>query len=404
MKKIVVLFMTMVTSQLYAQNLESRLQEIKERNNLVGLSVCLVGGNKITQSHHLGLRDVERNLPVDENTVFRIASISKMVTVTALMQLYDKGLFHLDDDVSKYLGFELRNPNFPNQPITFKMLMSHTSGLRDGTGYNSFLMASYSVKPFPAIKSVVQPGGEFYTEDMWSKTESVTKEYFTYANINFGLLGTLVECISGERFDKYCIAHIFEPLCIKASFDVRDIPDINNVAAIYRNENGKWVIQTDGWKGVRPASRKLEDYVIGSNAVLFAPQGGLRISAADLSRFMIMHMNNGLYGNSRILSEQASKLMHNAVWKYNGENGATENDFFLSYGLGTVSTDKLIPGAELIGHSGDAYGLLSGMYFIRDRGIGIIFITNGGEWKPADNGWQSVEKEVANSCYMFLNR
>ncbi len=387
----------------HSQDFKSELLRIKEKNNLVGISVCLVKDGKVVFTFNDGLRDIDRNLPVTEHTVYRIASVSKMVTVSALMQLYEKGLFKLDDDVSEYLGFKLRNPNFPDKPVTFQMLMSHTSSIRDGAGYDNFLSASYTQKPFPLLSSVLVPGGVFYTDDIWSKTDAPGCGYFQYVNLNFGILGTLVERISGERFDKYCIDHIFKPLGMNASFDVRDIPDINNMAVLYRKEDGKWVPQNDNWRGVRPADRALGDYKIGSNAVLFAPQGGLRVSAADLTKFMIAHMNNGKYGKVRILADSTAKRMHKVVWSYNGNNGFSEKDFYTNYALAFMRTDKLVPGVGLIGHSGDAYGLLSGLYYSEKDKSGIVFMTNGGEWKPgAYSGWQTIEEDVMTACYKFL--
>lgn len=406
MKKYAFLFFLCVFPfRCFSQDLSNELLHIKQKNNLVGLSVCLVKDGKVVFTHYDGLRDVDRNLPTNENTVYRIASISKMSTVTALMQLYEKGLFKLDDDVSKYLGFELRNPNFPDKPITFKMLMSHTSSIRDGAGYDSFLMASYRQKPFPQLSSVLIPGGSFYTDDIWSKTNAPGTGYFQYVNLNYGILGTLVERISGERFDLYCAKNIFSPLGITGSFDVRNIPDINNMAVLYRKEDGKWAAQNDNWNGVRPPDRDLKDYLIGSNAVLFAPQGGLRISAADISKFMIMHMNNGKYGEVRILADSTAKRMHKVVWSFNGSNGNSEKDFFTTYAFGCMRTEKLVPGVELLGHSGDAYGLLSGLYYSEKDKIGIVFITNGGEWKPGTySGWQTVEEDIMTACYRFLSK
>jgi CubicO group peptidase (beta-lactamase class C family) len=184
---------------------------------------------------------------------------------------------------------------------------------------------------------------------------------------------------------------------------VRDIPDINNIAVLYRKENGKWTPQNDNYSGVRPPQRALEDYKVGSNAVLFAPQGGLRVSATDLAKFMILHMNNGKYDKIRIIADSTAKRMHQVVWSYNGSNGFSEKDFYTNYALAFMRTDKLVPGVELIGHSGDAYGLLSGLYYSEKGKTGIVFMTNGGEWKPGVySGWQTIEEDIMTACYKYL--
>ncbi len=387
----------------FSQNLTEKLIEIGKRNDLVGMSVCVVKQGDPVLKFHFGAKNLDRGLPIDDSTVYRIASISKMVTVTALMLLYDQGLFKLNDDVNNYLGFKLRNPNFPDVPITFAMLMSHTASLREGKGYDDFLGASYQNDTIPELHTLLCKGETYFTDDMWSNTDGPDKNYFSYANINFGILGTLVERISGERFDKYCIEHIFKPLKLNASFDVRDIDNINNVAVIYRKQDSTWTPQTDNWKGICPVKRNLVNYKIGSNAVIFAPQGGVRISALDLSKFMVLHQNNGIYKGVRILSDSTCKRMHQLIWKTNGSNGDTSNDFFTTYALGCMKTDKLIPGAILTGHSGEAYGLLSDMYYSEKEDWGIVFIMNGGIFKTGSySGWYKLEEEIFTACYKEL--
>src|SRR5665647_1487420 len=124
--------------------MQQSVDDIRNKYDLMGLSVVTVCDGKISGAFHAGLRDNERNLPVNDSTMFRIASISKLVMTTAMMKLYDKKLFKLDDDVSKYLGFTLRNPNHPDSPITICMLLSHTSSINEGSGYDGFLTATYT--------------------------------------------------------------------------------------------------------------------------------------------------------------------------------------------------------------------------------------------------------------------
>jgi hypothetical protein len=131
----------------------------------------------------------------------------------------------------------------------------------------------------------------------------------------------------------------------------------------------------------------------------------VRISAKDLTVFMLLHKKNGIYKGIRILSDSSARLMHKVVWKSNGQNGDTNNDFFTNYALGCMQTDKLIPGKMLIGHSGDAYGLLSDMYYSESEDFGIVFITNGGWLKKGNySGWYSVEEDFFKACYLELKK
>ena len=384
--------------------LDSLLQNIRERYDVVGMSVVVLQDSGITFSGHYGMRDLNRNLPVTQMTQYRIASISKMITATAVMQLYEQGLFELDEDVSDYLPFSLRNPNYSEQVITFRKLLSHTGSLRDGSGYHGFLSASYSQSPPPVLAELLQPGGGFYSADMFSSAQSPAAAYFQYANINFGILGTLVESISGQRFDVYCRKHIFEPLGMTASFNVTDLPEIDDLAVLYREQNGHWVAQFDNYGGIPPGERDLSAYSIGSNGVIFAPQGGLRCSAEDLAKFMAVHLQGGIYHNQRILADSTTALMHRKVWEYNGNNGNYYYGIFRNYALGNHTTPNLLPGESLTGHPGEAYGLISDIYFSRSGRYGIVFITNGGNWGYGSySGWYNMEERVFQACFDYLS-
>jgi CubicO group peptidase (beta-lactamase class C family) len=126
----------------------------------MGMSVVGICKGKVSFSYYRGLADFARNVPID--TKYRVASVSKSVTAIALMQLYEQGYFSLDDDVSTHVGFTLRNPNFPTTPITYRMLLSHTSSLNDGNTYDSFLNATYTQNPLPALSELLTPSGTSY--------------------------------------------------------------------------------------------------------------------------------------------------------------------------------------------------------------------------------------------------
>lgn len=383
--------------------LDSLLSAIKTKYDLVGMSVTVTKDTVIVFSKGFGLRDVARNLATDCQTAYRIASISKMVTATAVMQLFEQGYFKLDNDISDFIGFDLKNPKYPDQPITFKMLLSHTSSLRDGNGYNRFLNDSYSKTPPPAIRELLVAGGAYFTSDMFDGNRAPDQNYFQYANINFGVLGTLVERISGERFDIYCKKHIFEPLGMNSSFNVLDLTDINDVAVLYRKSGGVWIAQADQYNGSFPPERDLSGYTVGDNGAIFAPQGGLRTSAFDLAKFLIVHQSGGGYRCARILNDTTIAKMHNVVWSHNGSNGNNYYGIFKTYGLGNHTTTDLLRGINLIGHPGEAYGLISDMYFSKQDNFGIIFITNGGSWGSGSySGWYNVEEDVFGACFAQL--
>jgi len=378
--------------------IQQAVERISLEYDMMGLSVIAVCNGKIAGEWYAGLRDYERNLPVNENTKYRIASISKFVMTTAMMKLCDQKRLDLDEDAGNYLGFPLRNPNHPETPITVRMLLLHTGSINEGTGYDEFLMATYNNVGDPAsFSELLVPGGRYYTDNMWRK--EAPGEYYTYCNANFGLAATIIERITGQRFETFIQENLFIPLKITGSYISEGVADINNLAVIYRKEDGRWTARTDNYKGVMSSPRDFSGYVTGTNAAVFSPQGGLRISAAELARIMILHMNKGKYEGNRIISKKSIRLMHRAQFISTGTNSDNEGVRIGNRGLSvqilpeSASGTILPEGSHFLGHSGSAYGLFSDLYFDPKGKYGFIFITNGLGKAP--------EKGSSGSFYNF---
>ena len=362
--------------------MQQAIENIRQEFNLTGLSVAAVCDSRLAGTWHAGMRDLERNLPVDDSTKYRVASISKLVLTTAMMKLCEEKLLNLDDDAGNYLGFTLRNPHHPDKLITVRMLLLHTSSINEGNGYDSFLTDTYNnVSDPPSFSDLLVPGGRYYTDNMWR--EEAPGEYYTYCNANFGLAGTVIENITGKRFEDYMQETLFRPMGITGSYIPEGVHDINNLAVIYHVEDGNWVVGTDDFGGVMSEPRDFSGYVTGTNAAVFSPQGGLRISAAELARIMILHLNKGKYEGEKIISAKSIKLMHTPEWVYDGTNGDVAGGRKESRGPGVhilpvaEDSDALPPGVTMMGHSGSAYGLISLFYFNPEGRYGFIFMTNG---------------------------
>ena len=361
----------------FAQNLQQQLQNVATANGLIGMSVVTTCGTDVQDVVHTGKSNVALNISVTDSTRYRIASISKLVTAIGLMGLHEQGLFGLDDDVSTALGFSFRNPAFPTVPITYRMVLSHTSSFQDGTGYADFLNATYSTAPPPPISELALPGGDWYTANLWRTEQPGT--YFTYSNANFGIVGTLIEALSGQRFDVYMRQQVLLPLGINGSYNVQDLYSLDDLAVLYRNS----APQADNFNGVMPPAPDLSQYVIGSNGLYFAPQGGLRISALELARFAILLNNEGTYDGTALLQPATVALMLGDEWTWNGSNGDNYYGLFRSWGLGVhritaqSGGDVVFPGTAMFGHAGEAYGLISDLYVDPATGFALVFITNG---------------------------
>ena len=373
-----------------------------------GLGVIAFKDGKEVYSKFIGYRNINKKLSVTRDTRFRVASISKMFTIFTIMQFVDKGTIDLDTDVSEYLGFNLRNPNFLETPITVRMLASHTSSLRDGNNYS--LPPECSIEEFFISNDAGYEAGIHFAP----RSETIGN-YFKYSNLNYNLLGTIIEKVTGERFDLYQKKHILNQLDMKADYVVSNLvkDEFNNLGTIYKksknsvwNEDFDWIAQVDDYIE-QPAKDSIQirstdddnstkyydlnDYKVGTNATIFSPTGGLRISFEELSHCLQMLMNDGIYNGRQIISKGLLDEMMSLQWVYNGNNGDNYGVMF-NYGLGMYKIEggsdaRLCKDYDIdfIGHSGEAYGLISGLYFIPNTMSGVLFMTNGTAVEPDIN-------------------
>lgn len=172
---------------------ERAITKLMVMAHMSALSAAIVRGNEVVWAKGFGLYDRENNKEADERTIYLVASISKTFTSTAIMQLYEKGYFKLDDDVNGYLPFSLRNPNYPDKPVTFRMLLAHQSSLaEDHPAFYAYIPGDLEVEgyPYPWLEEYLVPGGINYIPQIW--TDLPPGKEMNYANAGYGLLGYLV--------------------------------------------------------------------------------------------------------------------------------------------------------------------------------------------------------------------
>lgn len=342
-------------------------------------------------------RATGRRITVDDPV--RVASISKLIVALGVMRLAEQGRVELDADVSRWLGWELRNPAFPATPITLRMLLSHTSSVQDeGDNY---------VLPYPqTVRAALARPGSF-------DAQHPPGSYFRYSNLNFPIIGSALERATGERFDRLMEREVLKPLGLDACFNWTTCSDAKLARAVvlYRPDGS---VARDDLRGKRPdcpvftegSDCDLGAYVLGTNGALFAPQGGLRASASDLATVGRLLLNGGRHEGRPFLSEATVETILRPVWTYDGSNGDTSEGFYCSYGLAAQSLpagvggcrdDLFGDGRAVAGHAGEAYGLRSGLWIDRERRVGIAyFATND----PADpprgrSAYYAVEEWLA---------
>ncbi|MBP2634899.1 MAG: dap [Firmicutes bacterium] len=369
--------------------LDKQLLKIMETYKIVGLSAAIFNDNKLIWKGGYGWANLEATLPVTPGTIFRAASLSKMVTATALMQLYDQGKFALDDDISLYLGYQVRNPLYPDDKITFRHLLTHTSSILDDGAYAAILETPSQLFE-TAVKELLVPDGAYY--DPATFGDYAPGSQFSYSNFGTGIVGALVEKLSGLSFDQYCTRYIFKPLAMDASFEPATIKNWQNIAVLYRPDTdlASFRPTKDNYQGQKPLPP--EPHPLGTLA--HSPAGGLRVNATDFAKFIQAHMNGGVYSGTRILKNDTADLMHNMHWAGFGLSG-----FYRQKGLNFHITDDLVPGKRLVGHAGEAYGLVSDAYYNPVSKQGIVFFLNGADLSAESNPYHPVETDIATALF-----
>ena len=360
-----------VTSIAQENKAEAAIEQIMKENPVMGLSVAVVKDNKFIYTHSFGLKDAETNAPLTNDNIFRIASISKSFSATAVMQLVEAKKVNLDQDVSELVGFKVRNPKFPETVITLRLMLSHLSSINDSQGYFSL--------------DSINPAKSANWENCYNNYEPGKK--YMYCNLNFNMIGTIIEKVSGERFDAYIQNHILKPLQLYGGYYVNEL-DKSKFATIYeyQPDAAKFVVSPNAYA---PRTTEVAAYQMGYSTPIFSPTGGMKISAKDLATYMMMHANYGKYNGVRIISKKSSKLMQTAV------------SDVAPYGFALESPGSIMVGKKMIGHTGSAYGLFSAMFFDPQEKYGIVVISNG--CHPGEtSGYNNVIRKTVNALYENL--
>ena len=365
------IFLFSAFAQAQPEKAEAGIKAIMQEIPVMGLSVAVVKDNKIIYTQSFGTKSRENNAPLTNDCIFRIASISKSFSATSIMQLAERKKLSIDQDVSELIGFKVRNPKFPETVITLRLMMSHLSSINDSQGYFSL----------DAINPAKNPN--------WAQSYSSYEpgKGYAYCNLNFNMIGAIIEKISGERFDQYVIKHVLDPLGLYGGYDVDGL-DKSRFASIYeyKADSSKFILSEGAYAS---RAKEISNYAMGYTTPVFSPTGGMKISATDLAKYMLMHSNYGKHKGKRVISKKSAQQMQTAL---SAEEG---------YGFAIETTSKMIPSKTLKGHTGVAYGLFSAMFFQPEEKFGIVVISNGCAPGYSD-GYNTVIRKAVNCLYESL--
>lgn len=358
-------------------------KEISENASLVGASSLVFKDGKIVEKLNYGFSSLEKHKKVNNNTVFRIASVSKIMVALCIMKLYEEGKLDLTKDISEYLGFNVRNPKYPDVVITLKMIMTQTSSITDGfeKDVNSDVDSGYNLingtNEECTLRDLLDPDGKRFVKETFSNYRPAT--HFEYSNFGCGILACIVEKITGEYFTDYVKKIVFKPLKIDASFVVTDIKT-KNIASTYLYRDGENKLCRSREMFINNVYKK---FPLGEN--FRGPAGGLFISTNGLMKIMKALLSGG----KPILKTATLDKMMQMAWAGKRQ----PNDSYVAKGLQLEIVDYF-NNRRLYGHFGDAYGVKSYFLFNREEQIGMVYITNGGNYKYQECGYCDIHEQL----------
>jgi len=306
-----------------------------ETGDIAGAVVVVVKDGQVLFQKGYGYSDLEKRTPVDpETTLFRPGSVSKLFTWTAVMQLVEQGKLDLDADVAKYIDFQI--PARDGKPVTLRQIMTHTTGFEEQI---RALIIEDPAKIVPLEQALKH----------WIPARihaaGATPAYSNYAT---AIAGYIVQRVSGQPFDEYIAQHIFQPLGMQHSSFTQPLqPEL-------------LAKMSKGYEKASSGEAKPYEFIS------LAPAGSLASTGADMARFMIAHLQDGAFGDARILREETARKMHTTGQASVG----TLNRMMLGF------YETSINGHRAIAHGGDTQWFHSDLELFLDDGVGIFVSMN----------------------------
>ena len=331
--------------------LDPEIQRMMLAGNIPSCSIALISGDKVIWTNAYGYSNLWARTPASSNTVYLIGSTFKAMSTVALLQLMEQGKFKLDDPVNKYLTeFKIQGED-PQHPITFRHLLTHTSGLPGDFG------------AFPVWGDTVPPP----LEDYLRKSLKVTRAPMVkveYSNMAYTLIGYLVQKLSGVPYKQYIQEHIFTPLEMESTaFEPR--PDMEERLSI------PYVVDEKTHAQVGAVRVKASVW----------PAGIVYGTVLNQANWLIANLNGGVFKDKRLISQATLDQMFTLQYDQfkGGIEGIWGND---TAGFGLTWWTEVRDGDRYIAHSGSLAGYTAFLLGNRDRKLGFAIMTNGNRAHP----------------------
>lgn len=336
--------------------LDKTIQDAMAEAPIVGIGAAIIVDRKIVFSRGYGFANRAHGVPFTPDTAMNIASITKTITGVALMHAVQEGKLSLDEDINAYLPFKVVNPHAPDERITLRQLATHTSSIVDRWAvYDGAYHygGDYPESLDDFLRAYLLPGGKNYSEENFLDAKPGTQR--EYSNIAAALAGRIVEIAVGERLDAYTKRVIFQPLGMRNTGWFLADMDPAKLATSYVIQDGQTI-------------------PIAHYGLATYPDGGVRTSVADLSKFFVALLNEGEYDGVRILSKASAKEMlrfqFTAAQKPDNVNIEGED----SVNSGIFWATKY--DGKRIGHNGSDPGVRTFMLSDPAREVGVVLFSN----------------------------
>lgn len=332
---------------------EETVSQLFRKRSTVGGMVVVAKDGAIVYKYCYGFANKKEQEPVSEETYFKLASVSKLVTAVCVMKLVEEGRLDLDADIGGILGdppFKAANPYYPKVPLTSRHLMTHTAGINDSGGaFASHRSLNYALNPKEnKLKSGflnIKPGTKY-----------------KYSNYGAGIMGCIIEAVTGQRLTDAARGLIFDRMGIDAAYDPHLLQYPEKIVNTYKT-NGN----TDLTRSYRLREHKYKEE-IDVDLDYMDSYGGVWIRGEDLCRIGIMMCDWGVIDGERILEEETLRQM------IAPQPGITEET---PYGLNVERVTTLVSGKTVYGHQGMANGVLCNLYYDPETRFVFALLTNG---------------------------
>jgi CubicO group peptidase (beta-lactamase class C family) len=329
-----------ISANLFAQQdrlekIDSYIKQAMNEWKMPGFAVAIIKNDSVIFSKGYGVRNIEKNEPVDENTNFMIASCSKAFTTASIARLVDQGKLKWDDPVIKYLPYFHMFDPWVTKEMTIRDLVTHRSGLATFSGDILWLGSTYDKDEVIHRSQYLKPTTSF-------------RSRYGYQNIMFSVAGEVIKAVSDTNWHSYVKHNFFEPLGMERSnTSIKEMKEKGNNAWPHRTKDGNVVPHSDYY-----------------SIETVAPAGAINSNVIDMAQWIRLQLNKGKYGDIRIFSERQS----NEMWS---------NNMFLgnsNYGLGWFIAYN--NGKRVLNHGGGMPGMISDVTIIPEEKFGMVILSN----------------------------